>query len=297
MQRPEEFTLSPPYDAPCARIAVLRPLGLGDLLLAVPALRALDAAFPQASIVLVALPWARTFVARFRRYVDAFVEFPGFPGMRDRAPDLARLPLFFDAMRAGGFDLVIQMHGAGELANPLAVLMGAKHTAGYLRPGRFNPDPSRYLAWRDHEPEGRRWLRLLEHLGVPSQGEALEFPLEARDYREVGALDFGRYALLHPGSREGAPRWTAPRFAQVADRFAREGLRVVLTGTAAEGAFAREIRRAMREPAADLTGRTSLGGLGVLVQGATLVVSGSAAVSHIAAAMRVPLRSFEACAA
>jgi ADP-heptose:LPS heptosyltransferase len=44
----------------------------------------------------------------------------------------------------------------------------------------------------------------------------------------------------------------------------------------------------MRRPAADLAGRTSLGGLAALVERAALVVCNDTGISHVAAALRAP---------
>ena len=268
------------------KIAVFRPLGLGELLLTVPALRALDAAYPAAHITLVGAARSRPLALRLRRYVDGYLEFPGFPGIPGPA-NLNALPGFFDQARAARFDLVLQMQGSGELANPLVLLMGGARTAGYYRFGRFCPDPGRYLPWHDEESEVERSLRLLEHLGAPAKGAQLEFPVHEGDLREAGRFGADGHAVLHPDPRPGAS-WTPARFAELGDALAAEGLPVALTGTARSSPATRAVKQAMRAPALDLAGRTTLGSFGALVMRARLVVAAHPGVAVLAAATRTP---------
>lgn len=270
------------------RIALFRALQLGDLLCAVPALRAVRNSFQDAEITLIGLPWAAQFVRRFARLVDRFVEFPGFPGLPERAPDFASIPVFLRNISEEKFDLVLQMHGSGELSNPLAVLMGGALTAGYYRPGHYRPDAQRFFPWRDDEHEVLRWMRLVRELGIEPRGSALELPLAERDWQEWRALRLGDYAVLHAGSQLPSRRWPAERFAEVGDALAAEGLQIVLTGTASERAITGRIREAMREPPIDLAGRTTLGGLAAVVAKARLLVCNDTGVSHVAAATRTP---------
>ncbi|MBW8905898.1 MAG: glycosyltransferase family 9 protein [Betaproteobacteria bacterium] len=270
------------------RIAVFRALQLGDLLCAVPALRALRHGYPEAHITLIGLPWARELAGRLRAYVDHFIEFPGFPGMPERAPDIAAIPEFFRVTRTRDFDLAIQLHGSGELTNPITALMGARSIAGHYRPGQWRPDGERCYEWRDGEHEVLRWVGLMQRLGLEARGTQLEFPLRDADWQQWRSLRLHHYALLHPGSQLASRRWLSERFAEVGDALAAEGLRIVLTGTAGEAALTARVQSAMREPALDLAGRTTLGTLGALVARARLVVCNDTGISHIAAATHTP---------
>ena len=268
------------------KIAVLRARGLSGLLGAVPVFRALDAAFPDASIALIGLPRARGFAARLHRYLDEFAEFPGFPGMPER--ELQDLPGFFGALRARGFDLALQLHDSGRFANPFVALLQAKACAGFYEPGAYCPDPSRYLPWRPDEDDVPRDLRLLAHLGVPSRGTYLEFPLADADWRELKGFGLreGRYAVIHPGAPPAAQGWPPERFAEVADELAMDGLNVVLTGASSERNLSARVKASMRQPALDLAGRTSLGGFAALLGRARLLVSADTGACRLAGAMR-----------
>lgn len=279
---------------PPRSILVVRALQLGDLLCAVPALRALRAAFPAACITLAGLPWAREFAARFERYVDAFIEFPGLPGLPERACEVEKVPQFIAEVRSRRFDLALQMHGSGQLLNPLVALLGARQCAGYCGEGACCPDPDRFLPWREDAHEILRYLELLRELGLPASDPRLEFPLSAEDRAErarlaaIHGLERGRYVCLHPGSQLPSRRWPARRFAAVGDRLAADGYRVVITGTAAESTLTEEVAARMHHIAVDMTGATTLGALAALVEHAALVVCNDTGISHIAAAMKTP---------
>jgi ADP-heptose:LPS heptosyltransferase len=275
------------------KIAVFRALQLGDMLCIVPALRALRAAAPHSDITLIGMPWAESFVHRFGKYLDNFLSFPGWPGFPEQQPHLAAMPHFLQEAQDRAFDLVIQMQGSGELSNPLAALLGAKSVIGFYRPGQFCPDPQNFIDWQDRDPEVLRFLRLMTFLGVPLQGEAIEFPLTEADHAalrssEVNLPAPGSYVCVHPGARMPSRRWSPQRFASIADRLAESGLQVVLTGSGDEWWIVQAVKNAMHAPAIDLCGKTSLGGVAALIADARLVVCNDTGISHISAAVATP---------
>jgi ADP-heptose:LPS heptosyltransferase len=283
------------------RIAVFRALQLGDMLCAVPALRALRNAAPQATITLIGLPWARDFTRRYAHLVDDFLAFPGFPGFPEHPVSLRELPGFLNAAQRRDFELVIQMHGSGTLSNPLAATFGGRHHAGYFVEGQYCPEPHNFLAWRDGEHEVLRYLRLMRSLGAPAQGDHLEFPLQPEDWHSLQRTsahssnqapmpipERGNYVCVHPGARLPSRRWPARRFAELADRVAAQGLTIVLTGSAEEKEITEQVARHMCAPALDLAGHTNLGAMAALVSQAALVICNDTGMSHIAAAVNTP---------
>jgi ADP-heptose:LPS heptosyltransferase len=278
---------------PPKTIAIFRALQLGDMLCTVPALRALRAAAPQAKITLIGMPWATSFATRFHSYIDDLLVFPGYPGFPEQPADLKAIPAFLQEAQAREFDLAIQLHGSGTLSNPLTVLLGARHHAGFYAPGQYCPDPQRFVAWKEGEHEVLRFLRLMQELGIAAQGQHLEFPLTEDDHASLRNSHEqlpapGTYVCVHPGARLPSRRWMPQRFAEVADRLAQAGMTVVLTGSPDEAGITRQVKQAMRMPALDLTGKTKLGGLAALLAQARLVVSNDTGISHVAAAVATP---------
>jgi ADP-heptose:LPS heptosyltransferase len=276
------------------RIAILRALKLGDLLCTVPAFRALRAAYPFAEIRLIGLPWSSELVRRYDRYLDGLFVLPGFPGFPERPFNAPAFTRFLGDVQQWTPDLVLQMHGSGDLSNPLAMLLGGTATAGFYRPGAYCPDPARFIPYPDDLPEVERHLRLLDHLGIEAKGAQKEIPIYDADRHALAAhlpsgVLAGAYVVIHPGASVPERQWPPERFAAVADHLAGQGFGVVLTGSDSEAAITGAVRRAMRASALDLTGRTTLGTLAALLVDAALLLSNDTGVMHVAEAVRTPL--------
>jgi ADP-heptose:LPS heptosyltransferase len=273
------------------KIAIFRALQLGDMLCAVPALRGLRRAKPEAHIALIGLPWARSFVERYAHLVDELIVFPGAVGFPEQAETDDHLEGFSKAMRERRFDLVIQMHGSGGVANDIVETMYARANAGFIQPDEASRKGI-FIGWPDTLPEILRYTSLLNAMGIETQDSNLEIPLNNNDraaceaLMNTYALRSDRLILVHPGAQLPSRRWPADRFAQVASLLADEGWQIAMTGTAAERIFTTRIALATNARAVDLAGKTSLGGLAALVSKARLVVCNDTGMSHVAAAMK-----------
>lgn len=273
-----------------ATLAVFRALQLGDMLCAIPALRALRSALPQTRIALVGLPWAAQFAARFPHYIDEFIAFPGHQPFPEQPVQHHLLAGFYTAMRARRFDMALQMHGSGEYSNNVVRALGARALAGYgdgKSAGR-----EQFYPYPDGGAEPLRLLNLAALLGAPADGAHLEFPITDADERELAAsgladgLTPGDYVCIHPGARMRDKCWHPARFAQVADQIATEfDVRIVLTGSAAEAPLTAAVASRMRYKALDAAAPISIGAMAALMSRARLLISNDTGVSHIAAGL------------
>jgi len=270
------------------KIGVFRALQLGDMLCHIPAMRALRSAYPLAEIVLIGLPWCKDLVSRFSHLFDRFIHFPGYPGLPEQPFNEAEYSVFREKVQAESFDLLLQMQGNGTIVNEMMADWNPKHVAG------FSPDKTSglYLLYPENIHEIERHLGLLYHLEIPSAGTHLEFPIFDEDTRSLGECGFpfakNTYVCIHAGSRGSYRQWPPENFAAAGNLCAEYGLRLVLTGTAAERPIVDKVIEHLNYPFFDACGLTGIGGVAQLIKEAALIVCNCTGVSHIAAAVKTP---------
>lgn len=276
------------------RMAIVRALHLGDLLLTVPALRAIRAGFPNAEITLIGLKWSAGFAHRYCHYLDRWREFPGYPGLLEVEVDPERTAAFLRAERAYGYDLVLQMHGNGSVSNRFALELGGRRTAGYYHqtaPAGLDP----CAPYPDHLPEIRRHLGVARLLGLPDDDVRLEFPILPADEAALASIlpdGFGQrrpLVGLHPGARPPARRWPIEYFAELGDWLAEHyGATIVITAGPGEGGIAGKVIRRMHSSAINLAEQTTIGSLAALIRRYDLIISNDTGPAHLAVALDRP---------
>ncbi|MCS0659972.1 glycosyltransferase family 9 protein [Massilia terrae] len=275
-------------------VAVFRALQLGDMLCAVPALRALRCAAPEAHTILVGLPWASQFARRFHHYIDEFIAFPGHPMLPEQQVRHAALPGFYADVCSRKLSLAIQLHGSGDISNEIVTGFGAATMAGCTRGATVCSETTTLLPFPESGAEPERLLAIMAELGADRMGDYLEFPLTPADEQELAdsgvaaRLAPGRYICIHPGASHRDKCWPARRFAEVADQLAAEfGLDIVLTGSASEVGLAAQVASHMRAPAINAAAPISVGAMACLMRRARLLVCNDTGVSHIAAGLQL----------
>jgi ADP-heptose:LPS heptosyltransferase len=283
-----------------SRIVVLRGGGIGDLILALPALEALRAAYPTAELVLPGSPAHAELLGNRRSPASRVEVLPVAPGVREspgRIADASELRAFRDRLRHGGpIDLAVQLHCGGRYSNPFLLSLGARHTVGLATD---DAEPlERTLPYVYYQHEIMRWLEVVALAGAEPvtvdphlEVTAAEVDATARHVPRAGAP----LAVVHPGASDPRRRWPVERFAAVIEGLLDDGAVVRIVGGAEDRDLADELvhlvdhdRRGRVSLVGALAGTLDLGRTAALFAAADVVVANDSGPRHLAQAVGAP---------
>jgi heptosyltransferase-2 len=271
---------------------------VGDAIMALPALRAVRAKFPDAQIAIVARPYVAD-IYRGQSICDELVaydpggEHRGWKGRQHLAKEL----------RARRFDVALLLQNAFDAAW-LVWRAGIPQRIGYARDGRSLlltkaipvPNPGEIPA---HEKF--YYLELLRRAGWIEAFEddthiALQVPVADRQRAEQTLVNAGarpnrlRVAVGAGASYGSAKCWPPERFAKVLEGIAADtNADVILFGTAAEAPVSTAIASELQRPPIDLTGKTPIAELPALLSQCHLFLGNDSGAMHVAAAVGLPV--------
>ncbi len=294
--------LSPATFAP-KRILLIRTDLMGDVILSLPAVHALQRAYPAAQIDMMVLP-PNVGVIKHDPAIARIVTYDPNIWRRPKAfltPGSYRqfLGLLRD-LRAAHYDLCLSL--AGDWASVFAFFSAARRRVGYRGEAypffMTDPVPGRRYRVRQHEVDYIAGLAraaggvIDEEQRAPRLAVSEQARAEVKALLEANGVQEGDLLIAaHAGATNGlAKRWPIPHWARLADRLMMElGAKVVLTGAASDAEIARAIKARMQQTPLDFTGKTTVPQLATLLARCDLVISGDSGPLHMAGAVGTPV--------
>jgi lipopolysaccharide heptosyltransferase II len=276
-------------DLATARILLLKPCCLGDVLFSTPLVRELRRALPAAHLTYGVGAHSRAALAG-NPHLDALLDAGPVGSGRYRWADYADL---VRRIRAGHYTACLVLERSARLAL-LPVLAGVPIRVGIDSGGRGFAHTVAVSA-RPARPESELYLDLLRALGGRPTSGALEYhpspeaTATADRLLEDRRLVDSPFVVLHaaggtnPGMVLRRKRWPVEHFGALADRIMAAGAAVVLVGAPEDEPVAAAVA-AGRSGVVNLAGALSLDQLAALARRAAVYVGNDSGPTHLAEA-------------
>jgi heptosyltransferase-2 len=249
---------------------------IGDCVLTLPVLDELRQRFPGAEITVFCGPRPKE-IFEGNPFIHELIVYDKHAGIIDKLK-------MFNSLRKRKFDLIVDLRNS---------FMGAILPAG-LRTSPFLKIPAAIKHMKDRHLYRVKSLNLKEEAVEPN---GRSFNIEARDDAHIAKLlkehnihDKDRIVVVSPGARSDTKRWPQERFTELIDKLIKElSVKVVLVGDSNDAVINKHIKEKIKESVLDLSAKTNLRELAVLLKRANLLITNDSAIMHIASYMDVPI--------
>jgi 3-deoxy-D-manno-octulosonic-acid transferase/heptosyltransferase-1 len=285
-------------------ILIVKLSAIGDVIHTLPAVNAIRRQYPHAHIswlieedaadlILGHSALNRVMISKRKKWLK------GLRGANWRE-NLKHIVDFIQTLRDTHYDLVIDF----QFLLKSGVLIGltrADRKIGFDR-GMEHMEHS-YLFLNERVPPVdmevhalERNLMLIRHLDVDCQRVEYNLPIRPYHFQLLrDDLNLQGYnpsqplVAMNPVAKWETKLWSAPKFAQLADRLIQTyGVSVVFTGSPQDVAQTAAIASLMKNPAIDMAGKTTLKSLAALYQKTVMLITTDTGPMHLAAAVNTP---------
>jgi lipopolysaccharide heptosyltransferase II len=273
------------------KILIIKWSALGDIILSLPAIKAVRGYFPKAKIILLTSPSGREFFMRYP-YVDDFMIYhnrKGIGGMKEMLGVTAEL-------RREAPDLVLDLQN-NKLSHIASFLSGARRRIGYK---------TNKLDFLLNEAiEGARLeiapiehqFRLLKALGIekPPLQDALIIGQAEQEFADdifsEGWIGKGEKVVAvncWASQRWLSKRWPVEKAAVLCDLLAQKRIRVIITGSREDKKGAERLFSLIKSKPLNIVAKTTVMELAAVIKKCDAFITSDSAPMHLAAFLNVP---------
>lgn len=277
-------------------ILIVRTDRIGDVVLTVPAIRAIRKKFPDARLTVLLSPLTVDLLDGLSLIDEILVDerrgmHQGFWGFLQLIRQL----------RQKKFDLAVIYH-TKKRTNLACFLANIPYRLGYKnnKHGGLLNHPVEDVRPVGNKHEAQYCLDLLDNIGIQSNDLTLEIAKQESSNRWI--VDFLKsrgidscegMIVLHPAASDPAKQWPKESFAELVNEMHRQKqtLKFVIIGTKENRSLARDIQNKTDVEILDITGMLSLSQLVSLLARTAILISNDSGPVHIAAALGIPVVS------
>lgn len=268
------------------RVLVIRPGGLGDMILLQPMLRALHEHYPQAGIDLIC--------EKRNEEILALSQVPVKVLTYDAHPFRLLRRLW-----AGGYDVVVDSEQFHYFSAVMAALSRAPIRIGYkINPGR-NPIYTHLITYDMERYEADEFMKLLGPFGISSPAVVagclappeINLPDVFKPFSDAGQEGSRRLVLIHVGTSVRYKMWSLENFVRLVQGLGlHQGHIIGLVGGGADAGMAAQVAQqsGMKDRIIVMAGQLSLSQTAKVLARTGLFVGGDSGLAHLAAAFNVP---------
>jgi heptosyltransferase-1 len=293
-----------------AKILIVRLGAMGDILHALPAVTAIRAVMPDATIGwLIEEKWVELLAAQGQRCepgstckqkpVVNFIHTINTKRLRSNifSSAFTELRALLSTIRNLHYDLALDFQGAIK-SGFLASVSGASAKAGFVNP---REPAARFFYSEKYSRSGEHVIE--QNFGLAAQAVRKHFAHDRLQLRppelprdpaaeawaeaEIRRLGIASFAIMNPGAGWGAKQWPAERYGQVAKGLAAHNIKTLVNAAAGEEPLANSVIAASGANAFPLT--CTIGQLIAITRRARLFIGGDTGPLHLAAALNVPV--------
>jgi ADP-heptose:LPS heptosyltransferase len=283
------------------KILIINLSGIGDMVLSIPALRALRKHYPGTAISLLTTRKVYE-VVKDLPFIDYLYLFGMSYGGRFSLPDIIRNAWVIGVLRKERFDLGINMRTlvSAASAKKIKFLFSLIHPRATL--GRDTEGRGTFFDIKIPETQqGKKYemeydIDTVRAIGVKVDDTTIEFAVGENNRERVAAMlkkrgisDTAVLVGVHPGGMPSR-RWPLENFSRMIDAVSREKQCVfVLTGGKDEVSIAGALKQEHKREAVSLAGILTIKDLGALIERCAVFISNDTGPMHIAAVLKTPL--------
>lgn len=269
------------------RILAVRNDRFGEFLLNIPAFRALKQSFPEAKLILAVNPYVRE-LAQSMDFVDEVIAW------ENKKHKICEIFKFAGELKNKKIDACVIFNPSREF-NIIGFLAGIPLRIGYSRKWGFlltrRIKDKKYLGDK-HEIEYN--LELTGLIAGQSEDKTLSLKIDvsliADLLNDSGIKEGDKLLAVHPWTSDPLKQWPVNNFRRLSELLAQQpDTKIVVIGGNEETPESAEYFSNIGENVINLSGKTGLKELAVLLSKCKLLISGDSGPVHLACAVGTPV--------